>query len=71
MNISFEPWQSSEHDDRCCCPVCAGLCQDDYEFYSQTGQYAPAAQQALQQAQAEFDAVPSYVERFRNGREKA
>ena len=36
----FEPTNSHDHDDRCCCPVCSGLCQDDYEYYSGTGQYA-------------------------------
>ncbi len=37
----FEPTGSSAHDDRCSCPGCAGLCQDDYEYYTQTGAYAP------------------------------
>jgi NTP pyrophosphatase (non-canonical NTP hydrolase) len=36
----FHPTNSNYHDDRCCCPVCSGLCQDDYEYYSGTGQYA-------------------------------
>jgi hypothetical protein len=37
---SWEPWQSSAHDDRCECPGCRGLEQDDVEFFSGTGQYA-------------------------------
>lgn len=37
---AFEPLNSNYHDDRCCCPGCSGLCQDDFEFYAGTGQYA-------------------------------
>jgi excisionase family DNA binding protein len=37
---SFEPVNSTAHDDRCCCPGCSGLSQDDYEYYTGTGQYA-------------------------------
>lgn len=40
----FEPANSHDHDDRCCCPMCSGLCQDDYEYYSGTGQYATVSQ---------------------------
>jgi hypothetical protein len=37
----FDPSGSNAHDERCSCPECSGLCQDDYEFFTQTGQYAP------------------------------
>jgi hypothetical protein len=55
-----EPYNSTEHDERCDCPDCSPLDQADYEQQK--------AEELLFVMRAAIATVPSYCERYRDAK---